>query len=213
MITKDRRTAVERLGELFAQSRRGVAFTGAGISTECGIPDFRSPGGLWTNNQPIPFDEFIASQEMRNEAWRRKFALENQFRAAKPGRGHRALAQSRSQRQARGHHHAEHRQSAPRVRRAARKGDRAARQRHLRDLSRLCGALRDRLGARTFHPVRRRRTRLRRLRRAGEVGDHLLRPGNAGARDAAGRGGDARRRSVSCRSALRSWCGRRQDFP
>ena len=92
MIVKDRASAIERLGELFAQSRRSVAFTGAGISTECGIPDFRSPGGLWTNNHPIPFDEFLASQEMRNEAWRRKFALEDQFRAAKPGRGHRALA-------------------------------------------------------------------------------------------------------------------------
>jgi NAD-dependent deacetylase len=93
MIVKDRVRAAERLADLFAGSRRGVAFTGAGISTESGIPDFRSPGGLWTNNQPIPFDEFLASQEMRNEAWRRKFALEDKFRAAKPGRGHRALAQ------------------------------------------------------------------------------------------------------------------------
>ena len=92
MIAKDRKRAIEHLGELLAQSRRGVAFTGAGISTESGIPDFRSPGGLWTKNQPIPFDEFVASQEMRNEAWRRKFAMEDQFRAAKPGRGHRALA-------------------------------------------------------------------------------------------------------------------------
>ena len=88
----DRKAATERLHELFARSRRGVAFTGAGISTESGIPDFRSPGGLWTKNQPIPFDEFVASQEMRNEAWRRKFAMEDQFRSAKPGRGHRALA-------------------------------------------------------------------------------------------------------------------------
>jgi NAD-dependent deacetylase len=92
MIALNRHSAIERLGELFAQSTRGVAFTGAGISTESGIPDFRSPGGLWTKNQPIPFDEFLASQEMRNEAWRRKFAMEEQFRAAKPGRGHRALA-------------------------------------------------------------------------------------------------------------------------
>ena len=92
MIVKDRKNAVEHLGELFAQSRRGVAFTGAGISTECGIPDFRSPGGLWTRNRPIPFDEFVASPDARDEAWRRRFAMEPTFAAAKPGRGHRALA-------------------------------------------------------------------------------------------------------------------------
>jgi len=92
MIALNLQSAIERLGGLLAQAKNGVAFTGAGISTESGIPDFRSPGGLWTKNQPIPFDEFLASQDMRNEAWRRKFAMEEQFRAAKPGRGHRALA-------------------------------------------------------------------------------------------------------------------------
>lgn len=83
---------VGRLSELLAGSRRAVAFTGAGISTECGIPDFRSPGGMWSKTFPIPYDQFVSSREMRNEAWRRKFAMEPTFRAAKPGRGHRALA-------------------------------------------------------------------------------------------------------------------------
>lgn len=92
MLVMNRTAAVERLSELIAQSRRGVAFTGAGISTECGIPDFRSPGGIWTKNRPIPFGEFLSDPEARNEAWRRKFAIEETFAKAKPGRGHRALA-------------------------------------------------------------------------------------------------------------------------
>src|ERR1700694_4404173 len=76
----------ERLRELIAGARRIVAFTGAGISTECGIPDFRSPGGIWTKYQPIPFDEFLASQDARNESWRRRFAMNEQLRARQPGR-------------------------------------------------------------------------------------------------------------------------------
>lgn len=92
MIAKDIRSAVECLGEVIAGASTIVPFTGAGISTECGIPDFRSPGGLWTRNRPIPFDEFMASQDARDESWRRRFAMEPTFAAAKPGRGHRALA-------------------------------------------------------------------------------------------------------------------------
>lgn len=92
MIASGLRDGVEQLGEMIARASTIVPFTGAGISTECGIPDFRSPGGLWTRNRPIPFDEFVASQDARDEAWRRRFAMESVFVAAKPGRGHRALA-------------------------------------------------------------------------------------------------------------------------
>ena len=92
MIAPDLHTAIERLGELLEESERVVPFTGAGISTESGIPDFRSPGGLWTNTQPIPFDQFMASRDMRDEAWRRRFAMEKYFAQAKPTRGHLALA-------------------------------------------------------------------------------------------------------------------------
>src|SRR6266567_2842934 len=92
MIASDLRSGVERLGDMIAEASTIVPFTGAGISTECGIPDFRSPGGLWTRNRPIPFDEFLASSEMRAESWRRRFALEREFGGARPGRGHLALA-------------------------------------------------------------------------------------------------------------------------
>lgn len=92
MIAPDLATAISRLRALIEGARAIVPFTGAGISTECAIPDFRSPGGLWTKNRPIPFDEFLASREMRDESWRRRFAMEESFSAARPGRGHRALA-------------------------------------------------------------------------------------------------------------------------
>src|SRR4029077_11710489 len=92
MIAPDLDTAKSRLQDLVHKAGTIVPFTGAGISTECGIPDFRSPGGLWTSNRPIPFDEFVASQDARDEAWRRRCAMERTLAAARPGRGHRALA-------------------------------------------------------------------------------------------------------------------------
>jgi NAD-dependent protein deacetylase/lipoamidase len=92
MIAPDLETATAALRDLIESARQIVPFTGAGISTECGIPDFRSPGGLWTQNRPIEFADFLASREMRDESWRRRFAMEESFAQAKPGRGHRALA-------------------------------------------------------------------------------------------------------------------------
>jgi NAD-dependent deacetylase len=83
---------IELLRELIGSAKRIVAFTGAGISTESGIPDFRSPGGIWTRYKPIYFDDFMASDEMRRESWRRKFATDETMLTAEPNAGHRALA-------------------------------------------------------------------------------------------------------------------------
>lgn len=81
-----------RFGSMIASSKKMVVFTGAGISTESGIPDFRSPGGIWTKYQPIDFKDFIASEEMRRESWRRKFASDSVMKQAEPNKGHLAVA-------------------------------------------------------------------------------------------------------------------------
>lgn len=85
--------AIDRLRRMIDEAECVVAFTGAGISTESGIPDFRSPGGIWTKYRPIDFRDFMASEEMRVESWRRKFATDEVMRAAQPNLGHRALAE------------------------------------------------------------------------------------------------------------------------
>ena len=78
--------------DLVRAASRGVAFTGAGISTESGISDFRSPGGIWSRYRTVYFDEFLASHEARLEYWRMKKALYPEFAAAKPNAGHLSLA-------------------------------------------------------------------------------------------------------------------------
>lgn len=83
---------VDELRDLIAQAERVVIFTGAGISTESGIPDFRSPGGVWTRFKPIMFDDFMRSAEMRRESWRRKMETDKSMSVAQPNRGHLAVA-------------------------------------------------------------------------------------------------------------------------
>lgn len=83
---------LDELKQFLVDANNVVAFTGAGISTESGIPDFRSPGGIWTKYQPIDFRDFMASEDMRREAWRRKFATDETMVKAMPNAGHRALA-------------------------------------------------------------------------------------------------------------------------
>lgn len=82
---------LEQFQSLLDESRRAVIFTGAGISTESGIPDFRSPGGVWSTNQPIEFQDFMASEAMRRETWKRKINTDVSISAAEPNRGHRAV--------------------------------------------------------------------------------------------------------------------------
>ena len=83
---------IEELAGLVQRARRAVIFSGAGISTESGIPDFRSPGGFWTRYKPIAFSEFLASEETRLEAWRRFLMINQAIGAARPSAGHIAVA-------------------------------------------------------------------------------------------------------------------------
>jgi NAD-dependent protein deacetylase/lipoamidase len=85
-------SAISRLAALLACSARTVVFTGAGISTESGIPDFRSPGGIWSRMKPIDFDTFMHNEDARREAWRRTFSGTAGWSGAKPNEGHFAIA-------------------------------------------------------------------------------------------------------------------------
>lgn len=86
-----------QLARLIGQARRIVAFTGAGISTESGIPDFRSPGGVWSRMKPITFQEFVGDEDKRREAWSRAFTGKAGWTGRAPNAGHHALARLAAQ--------------------------------------------------------------------------------------------------------------------
>lgn len=83
---------IEALHDLIADARRLVVLTGAGVSTESGIPDYRSPGGAWTRHKPILYSAFVRSAEVRRFYWARSYRGWPRFDAARPNAGHRALA-------------------------------------------------------------------------------------------------------------------------
>ena len=84
--------SIAKGARMITEAQKTLVFTGAGLSTESGIPDFRSPGGIWTKYQPIEFHDFLASEEMRRESWRRKFATDKLMKKAAPNKGHLAVA-------------------------------------------------------------------------------------------------------------------------
>ena len=79
---------ITRFGQLMRNASRGVAFTGAGISTESGIPDYRGPQGIWNTETPVYYQDFMASREARIRAWQRGVRMFHRCGAAKPNDGH-----------------------------------------------------------------------------------------------------------------------------
>ncbi len=84
---------LESIADWLFDSQSAIAFTGAGISTESGIPDFRSPGGVWSKNRTVYFNEFLSSEADRYEYWRQKSQTHVEFEAASPNAAHRVLAE------------------------------------------------------------------------------------------------------------------------
>ncbi|KQC12819.1 MAG: hypothetical protein APR63_10235 [Desulfuromonas sp. SDB] len=74
--------------QLLSRTEKIVGFTGAGVSTESGIPDYRSAGGIWDRFKPVTIDEFMSSEQKRIQYWQRKVILWEQISRAKPGKTH-----------------------------------------------------------------------------------------------------------------------------
>src|SRR4051794_28684167 len=79
---------LEEFAGVIRQHSAIVVFTGAGISTESGIPDFRSPGGIWTRYKPVTFEEYLSSEAARREAWKRRLESHEAYKNARPNIGH-----------------------------------------------------------------------------------------------------------------------------
>ena len=92
MIVTQVDEAQQALRDLIGSAGSTVAFTGAGLSTESGVPDYRTKDSPWLRYKPIAFSAFQSDVLMREEAWRRKFAMDDIYAGAKPSRGHKALA-------------------------------------------------------------------------------------------------------------------------
>jgi NAD-dependent deacetylase len=81
------------LADLLHRAERVLVFTGAGISTGSGIPDFRGPTGVWTKRAPVYYQEFVASDTARRDYWEYKLEGWIHFRDAKPNAAHLAIVE------------------------------------------------------------------------------------------------------------------------
>ncbi len=199
------------LREAIDRAAKIVAFTGAGISTECGVPDFRSKNSPWLRYKPIEFDLFMSDVLMREEAWRRKFALDDIYARAQPGRGHWALANL----VANGKVTAIVTQNIDNLQQDCRgwRGSycRASRQWYLRHLR----EMRTQVRASRYSPQLRRDgcfAGMRGLRRPGQSRDHFLRASRCPRGHAKGLGSDRRLRSLPGPSAHHWWFTPRRLF-
>ena len=160
------------------------------------FPDFRSPGGIWTKYQPIYFDDFMSSEEMRRESWRRKFATDETMVKAEPNAGHRALAKLVEQGRMTRDHHPEHRRPAPALGRS-----RPSKIIELHGNTTYatcldCGQRYELAPIRKAFESERHAADLREVRRHREDGDDLVRPGDARDPDGARPGRDPELRPV-----------------
>jgi NAD-dependent deacetylase len=85
-------TAIRRVADWLGEAKSAVVFTGAGVSTESGIPDFRSPGGVWSRRKPVQFDQYLRDPEARLEYWKQRAETHAEFTAAEPNVAHRTFA-------------------------------------------------------------------------------------------------------------------------
>ncbi|NDH85134.1 MAG: NAD-dependent deacetylase, partial [Acidimicrobiia bacterium] len=83
--------SIDAARSLIDEAQAITVLTGAGISTDSGIPDFRGPKGVWKTQTPIDFSDFVASEDVRRESWRRKFGGDGKLEHAEPNAGHQAI--------------------------------------------------------------------------------------------------------------------------
>lgn len=83
---------IDLISRALSENKKGVFFTGAGMSTESGISDYRSQGGIWEQYRPVYFDDFMSSRDARIEYWRRKKDMNEQLSKSRPNLGHQAIA-------------------------------------------------------------------------------------------------------------------------